>query len=484
MASRINSRQGFPLSLLAGALLALPLGAQAQETAATAAPSYTAEPCCQLCPQTAERSRYPKGFMSSFSTLVQGQDDWLFRTDIDLMTNFATPPEGLAQLKRLNDALKARGTQLVIIYQPTRGLVHPNRLPERERAAFDYEAAVASYRKALGDFEKLGIVAPDLTPLFNEKLDEPRPYFFVGDHHWTPFGAERTAEVVARQLQDLPAIRALPKTEFVTRPVGMLAKRGTLQKAAAEICGTDFADQYVTRFATEPTSVSSSSDELFAEESGAEIVLVGTSNSGDVINFNGFLQESLQRKIKNFSVVGGSLEGAITQYLASDEFRQKPAKVLIWEFGAYNNLAQRDFYREIVPLAVSNGCATSKPTLARKDFTLRNGGNEVLVNSSALDINGSRHVLDLTFSDPSIKTIRGTVWYITGKKDEFKMERPASMDTQGRFVLELRDDAAYRDLEVLGVDLELPENATAGKTKVSATLCPRQSPSSRVAAAK
>src|SRR5690606_4535969 len=155
--------------------------------------------------------------------------------------------------------------------------------------------------------------------------------------------------------------------------------------------------------------------ELFAEESGAEIVLVGTSNSGDVINFNGFLQESLQRKIKNFSVVGGSLEGAIIQYRSSDEFRQKPAKVLTWEFGAYNNLAQRDFYREVVPWAVSNGCAASKPTLARKDFTLRNGGNEVLVNSSALDIKGSRHLLDLTFNDPSIKTVRGTVWYITGK---------------------------------------------------------------------
>jgi alginate biosynthesis protein AlgX len=466
---------GLSLSLITCALLGLPLAAQAQEAAA---PSYTAEPCCQLCPQAAERSRYPKGFMSSFTTLVQGQDNWLFRTDIDLMTNFATPPEGLAQLKRLNDALKAHGTQLVIVYQPTRGLVHPNRLSERERAAFNYDAAVASYRKTLGDFEKLGIVAPDLTSLFNEKADEEKPYFFLGDHHWTPYGAERTAEVVADQLQNLPAIRQLPKTEFVTRPVGLLAKRGTLQKAAAQICGNESADQYVTRFETEPANVASSSDDLFADESGAEIVLVGTSNSGDAINFNGFLQQALERKIKNFSVVGGSLEGAIIQYLASEEFRQKPAKVLIWEFGAYNNLAQRDFYREVVPLATSNGCATGKPTLARKDLTLHNGDNELLVNTAAKDLTGSRYLLDVKFNDPSIKEMKGTVWYTTGKKDEFKIERPASMDTQGRFVLELRDDAAYRGLGVLGIDLQLPEGAAAGKTKVNATLCPRQTPRS------
>src|SRR5690606_34278317 len=154
---------GLSLSLLTCALLGLPLAAQAQEPAA---PSYTAEPCCQLCPQAAERHRYPKGFMSSFTTLVQGQDDWLFRTDLDLMTNFSTPPEGLAQLKRLNDALKARGTQLVIVYQPTRGLVHHNRLSQNGRAAFNFEAAASSYRKALADFHKLGIVAPDLSPLF------------------------------------------------------------------------------------------------------------------------------------------------------------------------------------------------------------------------------------------------------------------------------------------------------------------------------
>jgi alginate biosynthesis protein AlgX len=469
-----TARHGFALSLLGSALLAaLPFASQAQDAAV---PSYSAEPCCQLCPQAANPDLYPKGFMSNFKHLVQGQDNWLFRTDVDLMTNFDVPPQGVAQLKRLNEALKAKGVQLVIVYQPTRGLVHPNRLTPAERARFNYEAAQASYKRTLADFHRLGIVAPDLSPLLNEPVDTDHPYFFMGDHHWTPFGAERTAKLVAAELMKMPVMQDIPEAKFVTRPDGVLGKHGTLQKAALQICGTGYGDQYVQRFTTEPANVASG-DDLFGDDSTAQIVLIGTSNSGEALNFNGFLQQNLSRKIENQSVIGGGLDGSMVQYLASDEFRQHPPKVIIWEFAAYNNLAQMDFYREAVPLAVANGCAQEKPALVRKDYTLGSGRNDVLVNTSAADMASGRYLLDLKFSDPGVKTLHGTVWYMTGKKEQFKVERSPAMDTQGRFVLELRDDGDYRDLNVLGVDVDLPEGSAPGKTKVTAELCQRQSPS-------
>jgi alginate biosynthesis protein AlgX len=86
-------RAGVLAAALAVPLLAAPTGARAE-------PTYVVEPCCDLCPQAANRNAYTTRFLQSFTTLVQGKDGWLFRTDDDLRTTFGPDAQGISALKR------------------------------------------------------------------------------------------------------------------------------------------------------------------------------------------------------------------------------------------------------------------------------------------------------------------------------------------------------------------------------------------------
>lgn len=156
-----------------------------------AAPSYQALPAGNLCPAAADDSRYNTKYLGFFTHLVQAQDDWLFRTTYDLRTDFGTSAEGWRELRALRDELKRKGIELVVVYQPTRGLVNREKLSPAEKAGFDYELAKKNYLATIARFRQAGIWTPDFSPLFDEK--EEHAYYFKGDHHWTPHGARRSA---------------------------------------------------------------------------------------------------------------------------------------------------------------------------------------------------------------------------------------------------------------------------------------------------
>nr|BFE94452.1 hypothetical protein GCM10020185_49880 [Pseudomonas brassicacearum subsp. brassicacearum] len=93
------------LSALTAGILAAASGARADETKA---PSFTAEPCCNLCPEAHDAKNYTTRYQQNFTTLVQAQGDWLFRTQEDLRTEFNTTPAGYKRLQQLHDAFKAK----------------------------------------------------------------------------------------------------------------------------------------------------------------------------------------------------------------------------------------------------------------------------------------------------------------------------------------------------------------------------------------
>ncbi|MBC7212913.1 MAG: alginate O-acetyltransferase, partial [Pseudomonas sp.] len=168
---------------LSAALLAISQGVRADEVKA---PTFSAEPCCQLCPEAHDASRYTTRYQQNFTTLVQAQGDWLFRTREDLRTEFDTTPGGYKRLQQVHDAFKKRGVELVVVYQPTRGLVNRNMLNPEEKAAFDYQKALRNYQAMLQRFAKMGYNVPDLSPLTNEQLaaaDQGKDFYFRGDQH-------------------------------------------------------------------------------------------------------------------------------------------------------------------------------------------------------------------------------------------------------------------------------------------------------------
>ena len=290
------------LSGLAAAMLAAN-GAKAQDFAA---PKYEAAPCCSLCPAAHDAKNYVTRYQQNFTTLVQAQGDWLFRTQEDLRTEFDTTPEGYRRLQQLHDAFKSKGVELVVVYQPTRGLVDRNKLFPADRDKFQYDKALQNYQAMLKRFASMGFNVPDLSPLTNEQ--QAHDFYFRGDQHWTPYGAQRTAKIVAETVKKMPAFADIPKREFETHLSGRMGKTGTLHNMAGQLCGTSYAIQYMDQFTTEPKGEAADGD-LFGDAGTPQITLVGTSHSGKNYNFAGFLEQDIGADILNVAFPGGGLEG-------------------------------------------------------------------------------------------------------------------------------------------------------------------------------
>lgn len=456
---------------LATALLAISAGASAEQVQA---PDFTAEPCCQLCPQAHDASRYTTRYQQNFTTLVQAQGDWLFRTREDLRTEFDTSPAGYRRLQQLHDAFKAKGVELVIVYQPTRGLVNRNMLKPAEKAAFNYAKALHNYQAMLGRFSQMGYTVPDLSPLTNEQLaaaDQGKDFYFRGDQHWTPYGAERAAKIVADSVHKMPAFADVPKREFESHKSGRMGKTGTLHNVAGQLCGTSYAVQYMDQFVTEPKG-ESGSDDLFGDSGNPQITLVGTSHSGKNYNFSGFLEQYIGADVLNVAFPGGGLEGSMIQYLGSEDFQNNPPKILIWEFSPLYRLDQETIWRQMLAL-VDNGCE-GKPAQMSASTALKPGKNELMVNGRngvIKDLTNGRHQLDIQFEDKSVKTLQATLWYMNGRHEDLKIEKPETADTDGRFAFELREDEDWAAQTLLAVEVQGPES---GSQKVEATLCKRK----------
>jgi alginate biosynthesis protein AlgX len=453
------------LPLAAGLLAALAAALPARAPQAAPEPRYVVEPCCDLCARASNPAAYNTKFLESFTTLTQGKDGWLFRSD-DLRTTFGPDAEGYRELKRFRDALKRRGVDLVTVYQPTRGMLHRDKLPRAAAKSYNVDLAKFSYALTLQRFRNIGLVAPDLTRVVNEPSNEP--YFFRGDHHWTPAGSRRTAEVVADAIKQLASYKAMQKTKFTTERTGILMKKGTMYKAAYLICGAGYAEQYVERFST---SAEQGSD-LFGESEIPPITLVGTSNSDSAYNFAGFLSEFLGVDVLNAAIAGGRHDGALLQYLPSDEFQKTPPKIMVWELETNHNLSQRAFYRQVIPM-VGNGCRTKRAILSNR-VDVSKPRNEVLFNGGGrlLPLVGKHHLIDLQFSDPAIKEIEAVIWYTNGSKETLDLKYSPYVDARGRFVFELRNDSGWGDRTFMSLDLTPPAGAKSGAT-VNAQLCAR-----------
>lgn len=464
---KVRDNKWIGLSPLALATCLAAAGLQAEER--SKAPQYQVEDCCSLCPAAHDASRYTTNYMKNFTTLIDAQDAWLFRTEEDLRTEFGTSAEGYHMLKQLRDAFKSRGVELVVVYQPTRGLVNRSKLKPEDQNRFNYDLALRNYRQALASFEKVGLRVPDLSPLTDEQ--EEQPFYFRRDQHWTPYGAERTARLVAETVKRIPAFETIEKKEFVSQRIGLMGKTGTMQKVASQLCGTTYAPQYIDQFATEPKA-ESGSDELFGDSAQPQITLVGTSHSGPNYNFGGFLEEHIGADVLNVAFPGSGLEGSMLEYLGSEEFQNNPPKILIWEFSPLYDLASAKIHRQMMAM-LDNGCEGKKALLSSKT-TLRPGANEVLVNGKGqlLDLSSKHHQVDIRFNDPSVKSLKATLWYLSGRREKVKFDKPNTSDTNGRFAFEMRDEGDWADLNFFALEIIGPE-ASGEPLEVETRVCRR-----------
>ncbi len=278
------------------------------------------------------------GYLRNFQKLEMGNGGWLFR-EHDLITEFGPDRAGYNGLRALNTALAERGTTLVIVPLPTRGIVHPEKLGDIE---FTHSLAAKNYSLYLNRLRTVGLMAPELTVLTNG--DQEQALYFSRDHHWTPEGAKLTAGLVASLLEEAEILDNVASMEFNTTIIQTDSTKGSYSKAALELCKREFAAEDFNVFYTEPQL------DIFADAAEPEVVLVGTSNSNGAksFNFDGYLREALGVDVLNMATSGGGFDESLLLFLGSKEFSLHPPKVLIWEVPAYYSLKQASFYESLV----------------------------------------------------------------------------------------------------------------------------------------
>lgn len=291
-----------------------------------------------LCPALERKENYKN--WQSYRYLVEGRDGWVFRTLADFKSVFKTNHKSDGQLQAFNNALKDRGVHLVIAMLPTRGMMHGDQI---YRDDFNRLKAMEAYKALALHIRTLGLSVAEV-----DHFDIPG-YFYKRDHHWTPVGALDMAGRVAAIAKE--SGDRLPYIKFTTEAQGTIEHKGTFTKVSEEVCKAPLPPEKTPKYIT-----SGGPDDLLGDMPEPRAVLVGTSNSvNDAAhaNFEGFLKQSLNADVLNFSVSGGGADEAMLKYLVSDNFRNHPPVLLIWEFPVYQDFDNSMFLDKAIAAARS-----------------------------------------------------------------------------------------------------------------------------------
>ena len=428
------------------------------------------------CPALADPATYAEGAMASMRQLIAGEPFWFFRTEVDLQQDFPVDEESRRAFAELVDRLAAKGVRLVVMLQPTRGLMHSDVLLTPWAERYSLVAARRSFLEKAQTLRSLGALVADMEPVLTGRHDQE--YFFRRDHHWTPYGADVSARQVAAAMLADSAIDELPEVAYETRPDILLRKMGTMNVAVNSVCGNAYGYQWVRGSVTVPMEGIDSADALFGDVAAPAIALVGTSNSDDRddryknYNFHGYLQQYLSRDIVNFAMTGGGAMGALEDLLLSDAYHSGQFRYLIWELPVNYALDEPEVWRQLLPEA-SGGC-TDRSVLVSERVTIPvseiDARAEVLANGGSnrqLTAGKSHLVLDMNFSDSNFKQFYVLAYYDDGQREKIRIRRPARLDT-GRFMLRL--DPPSRQSNLLSVLLEFEQPVEAAM-EVEASLC-------------
>ncbi|NMX91742.1 MULTISPECIES: alginate O-acetyltransferase [unclassified Pseudomonas] len=265
--------------------------------------------------------------------VVLGRDHWLYsdeefnpavNEEQNLQDNYALV-EGVRQ------TLKAKGVQLVMAIVPAKVRLYPEHLGEVQPASIhaglyqDFHARVAADK----------IIAPDLLgPLQQAKL-HGQQVFLRTDTHWTPDGAEVAAKQLASAINAKTLLSGEPQ-RFVTDAESIAPHSGDLRLFLP--LDPLFENlmppkEPLQKRVTHAVQAQTAGDDALFADSEMPVALVGTSYSANPNwNFVGALKQALGSEVVNYSEDGHGPILPMLSYLKSDDFKNSPPQVLIWEF--------------------------------------------------------------------------------------------------------------------------------------------------------
>jgi alginate O-acetyltransferase complex protein AlgJ len=227
------------------------------------------------------------------------------------------------RVAQISQQLSQRSIKLAIVIVPDKSEIYTTELGIRRSIKIKTRKSRFLAHLAGRDIEVLDASMP------LNKAKAEGDVFMRDDTHWSPAGSRAVAKMIAASLAEVPIARASVETRTLTTvpfdgdllsyiPTGVWR----------EIIGPK--QQYITTLATEvEISVG-----LF-DEAPIDVSLVGTSFSAKPAwHFEGFLKQYLQADILNFAKEGQGPFKQMEAYLASQDFKATPPKIVIWEIPA------------------------------------------------------------------------------------------------------------------------------------------------------
>ena len=392
-----------------------------------------------FCDAIRDEKTYDRKHYKSYKMLVQGDDGWIFRTFSDFRTDFSLTDTTIRNMKNLTKAFKSQGVEFVVLVPPTRGLLHSDKVRDVETLKYkftDPERVQKNYVEFLKTLRKQKINIVGLP-----KQEIGQPFFYMRDHHWSPTGARITAEELATFIKGLGVYKTLDKTKYKTVSKGIIKFSGTGDKVFKSLCGTTLPTEDVEVFATEPLD-SATGDDLFGDVIEPQTVLVGTSNSTATpsrSNFEGFLKDALSLDILNKSISGGSIDSALVSYLNTDHYKQRKAKLVIWEVPGYYNLNRWEgrVFRQVTP-AIYGDCEGNS-IMEAKGYKIKSGTSLLFKGLDKKKIEGSDYYVSMKFSKTIKDKFTINFSYVNKKKSKLGIYRSKRFPHDGQFFVALKD---------------------------------------------
>jgi len=269
--------------------------------------------------------------------VVLGKEGWLFTDE-----EFEPAPsqqqldDNWALVRGVQEELERRGVKLVLAIIPAKTRLYPEYLGKEQPAALH----ASLYQDFLQRARQAGMAAPELLETL-EKAKDNGQVFLRTDTHWTPLGAEAVAQrlgesIRAGQGADLPTQTFITEAGKSTPHKGDLLTFLPLDPLFSDLLPPeDQLEQRQTHPVEDAASASGDggNSDLFGDSAQPQVALVGTSYSANPRwNFAGALKQALSADVINYAKEGkGPLEPML-ELLQDEGFKQKPARLLVWEF--------------------------------------------------------------------------------------------------------------------------------------------------------
>jgi alginate O-acetyltransferase complex protein AlgJ len=236
-------------------------------------------------------------------------------------------------MHNIRDTLKAHGVELVVAILPAKTRLYRQYLPPERQPSNVHQTL---YERIHRDLQQAQIKAPSLLePML--KANHQHPVFLSTDTHWSPWGAESVAKALSDFIKEQSLALVDTKT-FSTEVIEKKPHQGDLLNYLPLSPWFDFMNPFTDTIEVKKTTEQAREDvthteaALFADTHIA-VTLVGSSYSANPLwHFAGALTQHLGTDLLNLAQEGQGPLRPIQAYIQSDEFKNHPPKLVIWEF--------------------------------------------------------------------------------------------------------------------------------------------------------